>query len=65
MSKKLLKKFLSFFIIQKFLCEFSKFFSNITLIFSFLFGELPIAGYRVTQVYSRQTPKVGLLIINQ
>ena len=63
MFQKMFKKFLIFLIIQNFLCEFINFFSKFTLIFNFIFGELPtIAGHRVTHAYSRQiTPKVGII----
>ena len=44
-----------FFIVQNYLCKFLKLFSNFKLIFNLFFGELStIAGYRVTQIYSRQ-----------
>ena len=63
----MLKIFFDSFIIQNFLCKFSKLFFNFTLIFSLFFGELPIiAGHRVVQIYNRQIPsKVGLFMVNQ
>ena len=53
-----MSKYISVFLLFKnFSCKFSKFFSNFTLIFNLLFDKLPIiAGYLVTQVYSRQIP---------
>ena len=45
------KTFSYFFIIQNFLCKFSKIFSNFTLFSVYFFCKLPtIAGHRVTRV---------------